>query len=109
MDYASLSLAPALIALAGGLAFFLHGMTMMSNALRAMAVSRLKALLARLAQNRVSPLLSGATVTASDTPPRQLPTALERALTESLRRGYSLTRRVVRVGAGLDDMTAQDA
>jgi phosphate:Na+ symporter len=45
----------------------------------------------------------------SDAPPRPLPTALERALTESLRRAYSLTRRFVRVGAGLVHMPAQDA
>jgi phosphate:Na+ symporter len=64
MDYASLSLAPMLIGLAGGLALFLHGMTMMSNALRAMAGSRLKTIMGRLAQNRVSALLSGAAVTA---------------------------------------------
>ena len=30
-----------------------------------------------------------------------LPTALERELTESLRRAYSLVRRFVRVGTGL--------
>ena len=64
MDYATLSLAPMLIGLAGGLALFLHGMTMMSNALRAMAGSRLKTIMGRLAQNRVSALLSGAAVTA---------------------------------------------
>ena len=64
MDYATLSIAPMLIGLAGGLALFLHGMTMMSNALRAMAGSRLKTIMARLAQNRVSALLSGAAVTA---------------------------------------------
>jgi phosphoenolpyruvate synthase/pyruvate phosphate dikinase len=46
---------------------------------------------------------------ALDAPQRQLPTALERALTESLRRAYSLTRRFVRVGAGLVHMPAQDA
>jgi phosphate:Na+ symporter len=45
----------------------------------------------------------------SDAPQRQLPTALERALTESLRRAYSLTRRFVRAGAGLVRMPAQDA
>ena len=33
--------------------------------------------------------------------PRVLPTALERELAESLRRGYSLVRRFVRVGTGL--------
>ena len=38
---------------------------------------------------------------ASDSPQRVLPTALERELTESLRRAYSLVRRFVRVGTGL--------
>jgi len=47
--------------------------------------------------------------TSDAAPQRQLPTALERALTESLRRAYSLTRRFVRVGAGLVHMPAQDA
>lgn len=64
MDYASLSLAPMLIGLAGGLALFLHGMTMMSNAMRAMAGSRLKTIMGRLARNRFSALLTGAGVTA---------------------------------------------
>ena len=36
-----------------------------------------------------------------DGPQRVLPTALERELTESLRRAYSLVRRFVRVGTGL--------
>jgi phosphate:Na+ symporter len=60
----SLSLLPMLIGLAGGLALFLHGMTMMSNALRAMAGSRLKEIMARLAGNRFSALLTGAIATA---------------------------------------------
>jgi len=64
MDYQSLSLAPMLIGMAGGLALFLHGMTMMSNAMRAMAGSRLKTIMGRLAHNRVSALLTGAAVTA---------------------------------------------
>jgi phosphate:Na+ symporter len=60
----SLPLLPMLIGLAGGLALFLHGMTMMSNSLRAMAGSRLKEIMARLAGNRVSALLTGAVATA---------------------------------------------
>ena len=64
MDQDNLSLAPMLIGLAGGLALFLHGMTMMSNALRAMAGSRLKEIMARLAGNRFSALLTGAIATA---------------------------------------------
>ena len=64
MEPEPLSLAPMLIGLAGGLALFLHGMTMMSNAMRAMAGSRLKTIMARLAGNRLSALLTGAAVTA---------------------------------------------
>jgi phosphate:Na+ symporter len=59
-----MSVLPMLIGLAGGLALFLHGMTMMSNSLRAMAGSRLKEIMARLAGNRVSALLTGAIATA---------------------------------------------
>jgi phosphate:Na+ symporter len=58
------SLLPMLIGLAGGLALFLHGMTMMSNAMRAMAGSKLKSIMARLAGNRVSALLTGVVLTA---------------------------------------------
>ena len=64
MDQESLSLAPMLIGLAGGLALFLYGMTMMSNAMRVMAGSRLKTIMAGLAGNRLSALLTGAAVTA---------------------------------------------
>ncbi len=64
MDYESLSLAPMLIGLVGGLALFLHGMTMMSNAMRAMAGSRLKTIMARLARNRLSALLTGVAITS---------------------------------------------
>jgi len=60
----SLSLLPMLIGLAGGLALFLHGMTMMSDALRAMAGSRLKEIMSRLAGNRFTALLTGAIATA---------------------------------------------
>jgi Na+/phosphate symporter len=41
MDGESFSLIPMLSGLASGLALFLHGMTMMSNAMRAMAGCRL--------------------------------------------------------------------
>jgi phosphate:Na+ symporter len=64
MDHEPLALASMLIGLAGGLALFLHGMTMMSNAMRAMAGSRLKTIMAGLAGNRFSALLTGAAVTA---------------------------------------------
>ncbi len=64
MDDESLLLIPMLIGLAGGLALFLHGMTMMSDAMRAMAGSQLKTIMARLAGNRLSALLTGAVVTA---------------------------------------------
>jgi phosphate:Na+ symporter len=64
MDYEPLSLLTMLIGLAGGLALFLHGMTMMSNALRAMAGSRMKEIMATLAGNRFSALLTGAIATA---------------------------------------------
>jgi len=64
MDYESLSLVTMVIGLAGGLALFLHGMTMMSDAMRAMAGSRLKTIMGSLASNRFSALLSGAAITA---------------------------------------------
>jgi len=59
-----LALAPMLIGLAGGLALFLHGMTTMSNAMRAMAGSRLKTIMAGLAGNRFSALLTGIGITS---------------------------------------------
>lgn len=64
MDNDTFSLAPMLIGLAGGLALFLHGMTMMSNAMRAMAGNQLKAIMSRLAGNRISALLTGMGITA---------------------------------------------
>jgi phosphate:Na+ symporter len=64
MDYESLSWLSMAIGLAGGLALFLHGMTMMSNALRAMAGSRLNEIMAKLAGNRIGALLTGAIATA---------------------------------------------
>lgn len=63
MDGDSFSLIPMLIGLAGGLALFLHGMTMMSDAMRAMAGCRLKSIMARLAGNRLSALLTGVAIT----------------------------------------------
>jgi phosphate:Na+ symporter len=63
MDAEPFSLIAMLIGLAGGLALFLHGMTMMSNAMRAMAGSRLKSIMARLAGNRLSALLTGVVIT----------------------------------------------
>ena len=51
-------------ALLGGLALFLFGMDQMSNALKAVAGSRLKSLLARLTASRVIGALAGAFVTA---------------------------------------------
>ena len=64
MEADSLLLIPMLIGLAGGLALFLHGMTLMSNALRTMAGSQIKTIMARLAGNRLSALLTGAAITA---------------------------------------------
>jgi phosphate:Na+ symporter len=64
MDEESFSLATMLIGLAGGLALFLHGMTMMSNAMRAMAGSQLQTIMARLARNRFSALLTGVGITS---------------------------------------------
>jgi phosphate:Na+ symporter len=63
MDDASFSLIPMVLGLAGGLALFLHGMTIMSNAMRAMAGCRLKSIMARLAGNRLSALLTGMVIT----------------------------------------------
>jgi len=63
METPSFSIITMLIGLAGGLALFLHGMTMMSNAMRAMAGCRLKSIMARLAGNRFSALLTGVGIT----------------------------------------------
>lgn len=60
----SLQLIPMLIGLAGGLAMFLHGMTLMSNGMRTMAGSQIKTIMARLAGSRFSALLTGAVITA---------------------------------------------
>ncbi len=64
MDNPTFSLTTMLLGLAGGLALFLHGMTMMSNAMRAMAGSQLQTIMARLARNRFSALLTGVGITS---------------------------------------------
>ena len=52
------------LALLGGLALFLYGMDKMSDALKAVAGTRMKTLLARLTTSRVTGALTGAFVTA---------------------------------------------
>ncbi|HMN75747.1 MAG TPA: Na/Pi cotransporter family protein [Burkholderiaceae bacterium] len=64
MDHEPLPLVAMLIGLVGGLALFLHGMTMMSGAMRAMAGSRLNDIMARLARNRFGALLTGMGITS---------------------------------------------
>ncbi len=64
MAHEPLALAPMLIGLVGGLALFLHGMSMMSGAMRSMAGSRLKSIMAKLAHNRFSALLTGMGITS---------------------------------------------
>ncbi|HMO44898.1 MAG TPA: Na/Pi cotransporter family protein [Rubrivivax sp.] len=64
MAHEGLALVPMLIGLVGGLALFLHGMSMMSDAMRAMAGSRLKTIMATLAHNRFSALLTGMGITS---------------------------------------------
>jgi phosphate:Na+ symporter len=64
MEHEALPLAGMLIGLVGGLALFLHGMTLMSDAMRAMAGSRLKTIMASLARNRFSALLTGMAITS---------------------------------------------
>ena len=44
----------------------------------------------------------------ADGPQRLLPNALERELAESIRRAYSLVRRLVRVGTGLPRIDADE-
>lgn len=64
MDQEAFSLVPMLIGLAGGLALFLHGMTLMSSAMRGMAGSRLNTIMAQLARNRWTALLTGMGITS---------------------------------------------
>ena len=49
----------------------------------------------------IEPQVQAGQAVQADTPQWVLPTALERELTESVRRAYSLVRRFVRVGTGL--------
>lgn len=60
----ALEVGPIVIGLAGGLALFLYGMEQMTAALKQVAGSGMKTLLARLTTNRFTGLLAGAFVTA---------------------------------------------
>jgi phosphate:Na+ symporter len=69
----SLNLIQMLGMLAGGLALFLFGLELMTGGLKAIAGSRLQAVLGKLTANRFRGVLAGAAVTAllnsSTTPP----------------------------------------
>ncbi|MBR6698387.1 MAG: Na/Pi cotransporter family protein [Lachnospiraceae bacterium] len=54
----------SVIMLLGGLAFFLYGMTIMSNGLKKMAGSKLETILKKMTSNRFKGLLLGAVVTS---------------------------------------------
>ena len=56
--------AASVITLLGGLAFFRFGMSLMSDALKKVAGSRLETILARLTSNRLKAVLLGSVVTA---------------------------------------------
>ncbi|TVR09937.1 MAG: Na/Pi cotransporter family protein [Planctomycetota bacterium] len=64
VDEQGISWATMIMGLAGGLALFLHGMTMMSTALKAMAGSQLKTIMARLTGNRLAAVATGCVATA---------------------------------------------
>lgn len=55
---------PLVMGLGGGLALFLFGMEQMSDALKAVAGSRMRSILGRLTKNRVMGVVTGALVTA---------------------------------------------
>ncbi|RTZ80342.1 MAG: hypothetical protein DSZ01_02345, partial [Gammaproteobacteria bacterium] len=59
-----LEIGAILMGLAGGLAIFLYGMELMTNALKASSGQRLKKLLARMTTNRFKGVLAGAITTA---------------------------------------------
>ena len=59
-----LEIGAILMGLAGGLAIFLYGMELMTNALKASSGQRLKKLLARMTTNRFKGVLAGAVTTA---------------------------------------------
>ncbi|MDQ8201379.1 Na/Pi cotransporter family protein [Pelagicoccus sp. SDUM812003] len=58
------ALGPIFIQLIGGLAIFILGMSMLTQALNSLAGDRMKALLASFTRNRFAAALSGATITA---------------------------------------------
>ncbi|WP_456416639.1 Na/Pi cotransporter family protein [Thiolapillus sp.] len=60
----SLEIGAILMGLAGGLAIFLYGMELLTNALKASTGKRLKTLLARMTTNRFKGVMAGALVTA---------------------------------------------
>lgn len=59
LDYGTI-----LMVVFGGLAIFLYGMEKMTEALKLLAGSRLKSLLARMTTNRFKAVFSGAVITA---------------------------------------------
>jgi phosphate:Na+ symporter len=59
-----LQLFPLIIGLLGGLALFLYGLELLSDALKTVAGGRMKYILARLTKNRITAVLTGAFVTA---------------------------------------------
>ena len=63
-DGSDLQVFPILIGLFGGLALFLYGLELLSNALKSVAGGRMKDILGRLTTNRFTAVLTGAFVTA---------------------------------------------
>ncbi len=63
-DGSELQLFPLFLGLFGGLALFLYGLELLSDALKSVAGGRMKDLLARLTTNRFTSVLTGAFVTA---------------------------------------------
>ncbi|MCJ7626907.1 MAG: Na/Pi cotransporter family protein, partial [Longimicrobiales bacterium] len=62
-DSSELQLFPLLVGLCGGLALFLYGLDLLSNALKSVAGGRMKDILSRLTTNRFTAVLTGAFVT----------------------------------------------
>jgi phosphate:Na+ symporter len=63
-DGSGLELFPLFLGLFGGLALFLYGLELLSDALKAVAGGRMKDILSRLTTNRFTSVLTGAFVTA---------------------------------------------
>jgi phosphate:Na+ symporter len=63
-DGSEFQLFPLFLGLFGGLALFLYGLDLLSDALKAVAGSRMKDILSRLTTNRFTAVLTGAFVTA---------------------------------------------